>query len=112
MTLAAGPGYFDTLGVPLLRGRPFSERDGAPESSAAIVNARFVEIHFADEEPLGRRIRLVTETQEAGDPQAAWSTIVGVAPTLRQRLGRGSPDPLVYLPYRADPPRTATLVGA
>ncbi|MYK89602.1 MAG: FtsX-like permease family protein, partial [Acidobacteria bacterium] len=109
-TLATGPGYFDTLGVPLLRGRPFSERDGAPESSAAIVNARFVEIHFADEEPLGRRIRLVTETQEAGDPQAAWLTIVGVAPTLRQRLGRGSPDPLVYLPYRADPPRTATLV--
>ena len=110
LTLATGPGYFDTLGVPLLRGRPFSERDGAPESSAAIVNARFVEIHFADEEPLGRRIRLVTETQEAGDPQAAWLTIVGVAPTLRQRLGRGSPDPLVYLPYRADPPRTATLV--
>ncbi|MCY4633231.1 MAG: ADOP family duplicated permease [Acidobacteria bacterium] len=110
LTLATGPGYFDTLGVPLLRGRPFSARDGAPESSAAIVNARFVEIHFADEEPLGRRIRLVTETQEAGDPQAAWLTIVGVAPTLRQRLGRGSPDPLVYLPYRADPPRTATLV--
>ena len=110
LTLATGPGYFDTLGVPLLRGRPFSERDGAPESSAAIVNARFVEIHFANEEPLGRRIRLVTETSEAGDPQAAWSTIVGVAPTLRQRLGRGSPDPLVYLPYRADPPRTATLV--
>ncbi|MYN67657.1 MAG: ABC transporter permease [Acidobacteria bacterium] len=110
LTLATGPGYFDTLGVPLLRGRPFSERDGAPESSAAIVNARFVEIHFADEEPLGRRIRLVTEAPEAGDPQAVWLTIVGVAPTLRQRLGRGSPDPLVYLPYRADPPRTATLV--
>ena len=110
LTLATGPGYFDTLGVPLLRGRSFSERDGAPESGAAIVNARFVEIHFADEEPLGRRIRFATETQGADDPQAAWLTVVGVAPTLRQRLGRGSPDPLVYLPYRADPPRTATLV--
>lgn len=110
LTLATGAGYFDTLGVPLLRGRPFSERDGAPESNAAIVNARFIEIHFPDEEPLGRRIKLVTEAQDAGDPQAAWLTIVGVAPTLRQRLGRGRPDPLVYLPYRAEPPRTGSLV--
>ena len=109
-TLTTGPGYFDALGVALLRGRPFSERDGAPGSDAAIVNDRLVEIHFANEEPLGRRIRFVTEETDGIDGQASWLTIVGVAPTMRQRLGRREPEPLVYLPARADPPRVATLV--
>ena len=108
VTLTTGPAYFDALGVTLLRGRPFSERDGAPGAEAAIVNARFVEIHFPDEEALGRRIRLVTEVV---DERAPWLTIVGVAPTLRQRPGRREPDPLLYLPSRADPPRVATLLA-
>lgn len=108
VTLTTGPAYFDALGVALLRGRPFSERDGAPGAEAAIVNARFVEIHFPDEEALGRRIRLVTEVV---DERAPWLTIVGVAPTLRQRPGRREPDPLLYLPSRADPPRLATLLA-
>ena len=108
LTLTAGPGYFDAIGAPLLRGRPFSDRDGAPGAEAAIVNARFVEIHFPEEEPLGRRIGLVPT---ATDPPATWLTIVGVAPTLRQRPARREPDPLVYLPSRADPPRVATLLA-
>ena len=108
LTLTAGPGYFDAIGAPLLRGRPFSDRDGAPGAEAAIVNARFVEIHFPEEEPLGRRIGLVPT---ATDPPDAWLTIVGVAPTLRQRPARREPDPLVYLPSRADPPRVATLLA-
>ena len=107
LTLTTGPAYFDAIGAALLRGRRFSDRDGAPGSEAAIVNARFVEIHFPDEEPLGRRIRLVTAGM---NQQASWLTIVGVAPTLRQRPGRREPDPLVYLPSRADPPRVATLL--
>ena len=109
-TLTTGPGYFDTLGVTLLRGRPFSDRDGSPGADAAIVNNRFVEIHLSNEEPLGRRIRFVTEGADGIDGQASWLTVVGVAPTLRQRLGRRQPEPLVYLPARADPPRVATLV--
>ena len=108
LTLTAGPGYFDAIGAPLLRGRPFSDRDGAPGAEAAIVNARFVEIHFPEEEPLGRRIGLVPT---ATDPPDSWLTIVGVAPTLRQRPARREPDPLVYLPSRADPPRVATLLA-
>ena len=108
VTLTTGPAYFDALGVTLLQGRPFSERDGAPGSEAAIVNARFVEIHFPGEEPLGRRIRLVTEDI---DPRAPWLTIIGVAPTMRQRPARREPDPLVYLPARADPPRVAALLA-
>lgn len=107
LTLTTGPGYFDAIGAPLLRGRPFSDRDGAPGSEAAIVNARFVEIHFPGEEPLGRRIGLVTTGE---DGPASWLTIVGVAPTLRQRPARREPDALVYLPSRADPPRVATLL--
>jgi predicted permease len=58
------PGYFRTLGIPLLAGRDFSERDeitaapppGTPDFRVALVNERFARQYFADGNPIGRRI--------------------------------------------------------
>jgi putative ABC transport system permease protein len=103
-----GPRYFETLGLTLTRGRPLGAADGAPGREVAIVNQRFVSVHFAGEDPIGRRIAL------AGDPPAAapaWMTIVGVSPTVRQRnLREPEPDPVVYVPYRAAPGPAMTLL--
>ena len=51
-------GYFDTLGVRLVRGRTFDAADGTPGHESALVNQRFVAMHFSGEDPLGRRITL------------------------------------------------------
>ena len=52
------------------------------------------------DDPIGRRILLTTDPPTPG---AAWTTIVGVAPNIRQRdVREPRPDPVVYLPYRAD----------
>ena len=50
------PGYFRTLGVPLLRGREFGRFDGPGAPPVAVVNEAFAARHFPGEDPVGRRI--------------------------------------------------------
>jgi predicted permease len=109
--VSISPGYFDTLGVKLQRGRSFTDADGTPGHEAAIVNQRFVTMHFAGEDPLGRRIRLTDSSPQIQQPPPVDATIVGIAPTVRQRNFQDpDPDPVVYLPYRADPQRFVSLI--
>jgi predicted permease len=73
----AGPGYFETVGVQLLRGRDFDAQDVTGSLPVAIVNQSFVERHFPGESALGRRFRAGGATST--EP---WRTIVGVVPDL------------------------------
>jgi putative ABC transport system permease protein len=107
--LVVGARYFDTLGLRLLRGRAFDDGDGTAGHEVAIVNQRFVAMHFANEDPIGRRIKLAPD-QPTG-PEPAFMTIVGIAPTVRQRaVQEPDPDPVVYMPYRAQPSAFMTLI--
>ena len=107
--LVVGPHYFETLGMRLLRGRAFADGDGTPGHEIAIVNQRFVAMHFANEDPIGRRIKLAPD--QLTGPEPAFMTIVGIAPTLRQRaVQEPDPDPVVYMPYRAQPSAFMTLM--
>jgi putative ABC transport system permease protein len=105
-----GSRYFETVGLTLVRGRAFDELDGTPGRETAIVNQRFVAMHFAQEDAIGRRIRLTPE----GSPGAQTPdvvTIVGITPTVRQRNFREPlPDPVVYVPLRSQAPPFATLM--
>jgi putative ABC transport system permease protein len=107
-----GPRYFETIGLKLRRGRPFDDRDGTPGHETAIVNQRFVAMHFASDDPIGRRIRLTPEAAPGAPPQtAAVVTIVGITPTVRQRnFQEALPDPVVYVPLRSQPPPFAMLL--
>jgi len=105
--------YFDTLRLPVIRGRAFLEGDGAPGHESAIVNQRFVAAHFKGEDPIGRRITLVDSQPGSIDPAVPSLTaaIVGVVPSIRQRgQNDPEPDPVVFLPYRVDSQRFAVLV--
>jgi predicted permease len=104
-------GYFDTLGIRLLRGRGFDAIDGTAGHENAIVNQRFVTMQFAGEDPIGRRITLTDASQSLQVSPPATVTIVGISPTIRQRnFSDPDPDPVVYLPYRADPQRGLMLL--
>jgi putative ABC transport system permease protein len=92
--------YFDSLGLRLLRGRAFTDRDALPGSESAIVNQRLATAFFADEDPIGRRICLTVPNAAAPLPQAC-ATIVGVSPTVRQQYFQEI-DPVVYVPARDD----------
>jgi len=112
--LSTGPRYFDVLGARLLRGRMFTDAEGAPGHESVVVNQRLVAMHFPGEDPIGRRIRLAADTPGGapGDAQISF-TIVGVAPTIRQRNAQAfDDDPIVYIPHQAntDQPRGTTLL--
>jgi putative ABC transport system permease protein len=103
------PRYFGTIRLPLLRGRGFTDTDGTAGQESAIVNARFAQMHFPDEDPLGRRIVLSIDLAggappAGGIPTSVTATIVGVVPNVRQaNVEEPEPDPVAYLPFRTDP---------
>lgn len=111
-TLLVSEGYFDTLGVRVLQGRPLREPDGNRGSEAAVVNVRFASQYFPGEDPLGKRIRLKVDDRLNVNTEQPWLTIVGVAPNVRQRsLQDVDPDAIVYTSYRREPPfGTAILI--
>jgi len=96
-----GTHYFDALALRLIQGRPFTVADGGAGQDIAIVSQQFATTFLPNENPLGRRIRLVsTNAQRTATP---WLTIVGVMPTI-PGVGHANVDPpLAYVPLRVDP---------
>lgn len=103
------PRYFETIGIAPLRGRGFNAADGRPGQEHAIVNARFAQLHFGQDDPIGRRITLRIDLGTAappagGIPVALTLTIIGVVPNVRQdNVQNAETDPIAYVPYRMDP---------
>jgi putative ABC transport system permease protein len=88
-------GYFDTMGVPILRGRAFLPSDTADSPRVAVVNEHFAKHYWPAGEALGKRIRL---DSSAGTPVE----IVGVAQTIKSQ-NMESPTDFVYLPLTQHP---------
>jgi predicted permease len=114
--LTIDPGYFETIGLPLQRGRNISDEDGMTGRESAIVNQRLAALHFPNQDPIGRRITLSIDLQggappAGGIPTSLTATIIGVVPNVRQRdFQLPDPDPIAYLPFRTDPRGFMTLL--
>ena len=91
--LRVAPGYFETMGIPLLRGRDFipkeSESSNQASAGAAIINDAMARKLWPSQDPVGRRIRLGEDTG---------LEIIGVVKTGKYRTLGEEPIPLVYLP--------------
>jgi putative ABC transport system permease protein len=109
--VAISDAYFEAIGAPLVRGRAFGTGDGTAGHESAIVNQRFASMHFPGEDPLGRQVTLYDMAGGSQASPARAVTIVGIAPTIRQRgMQDALPDPVVFLPYRADPQRGVVML--
>jgi predicted permease len=86
-----GPGFFATLGMPLLAGRDFTTADGPKAPLTVIVNERFAQHYFGSENPIGRRLRF---RRDKGSVE-----IVGVVRDGKIASLREKPQRCVYLPY-------------
>ena len=90
---AVRPEYFTTMGIRLLSGRLFSERDGTDGAPVVIIGKTMAESLWPGEDPLGQRIRV------AGGPENPFRTIVGVVADVRH-YGLHLPETLqVYVPH-------------
>jgi predicted permease len=101
-----GPGYFRTLGIPVLKGREFDRSDVTRVSTgegtettfaAVVVNERFARKYFGDADPIGRRIGFGSNPNTPTPMQ-----IVGVVANAKYSDVRDDPPQQLYFPYLAD----------
>ena len=81
------PGYFSTMGISLVSGRDFTDRDGSGAPVVAIVNHEFVKRYFPNENPIGKHIELGWEqdTASTGGNMTLGGEIVGVVGDVKRR---------------------------
>jgi predicted permease len=109
-TFEVSPGYFDALGIPLLRGRSLDAHDRPGSVPVAIISDEMARQYFAGEDPIGKRIRFRYIDQRR--PQEPWLTIVGVVGgtrSIRYNQIQWDQYPAVYTSFfqRPDGPRNA-----
>lgn len=107
LTISVAADYFETFGLPLMRGRDFTGEDGGPGQAYAIVSERLARQFFEGEDPIGRRLSL--SPRGKGLEARRSFSIVGIAPDMRQRRSDEG-EAIVYLPLRTAAPATATLL--
>jgi len=88
------PGYFETLQIPLVRGRRPAESDDATAPSVALVNQAMADLYWPDGEVVGSRIAF-SNPEEAD----SWVTVIGVVGNTRMDGLDQSAPPEAYLPY-------------
>lgn len=88
------PGYFQTMGIPVLAGRDFDDRDTRTSPRVAVVNETFVGKYLYGQNPIGKVIRT---NAEPGYPEAAYE-IVGVIKDTKYNELREPPPPITFAP--------------
>ncbi len=93
----AMPGYFQTLGMPLLMGRDFNDDDVDNDRYVLIVSERMAEMAWPGESPIGKRVTIDFRTA-SGMTELRETEVIGVAPSSREVTLHGDEPPLAYLP--------------
>ena len=96
-------GYFKTLGIPLARGRLFTEADGAGAPRVAIINETLARRYFPGADPIGQRVRMLTH-------QSTFE-IIGMVGDVRPFRTDEPPDAEIYWPFAQDPHRALVLIA-
>jgi predicted permease len=96
------PGYFEAMGIPMVRGRSFEERDNETAPRVVIVDERLAQHFWPNGDPIGRRMYEPSDAKDLMkiDEHTVWLTVVGVAKTLRYEHmdGTGAAVGAFYLP--------------
>ncbi len=98
--------FFQTAGIPVLRGRTFTDMDNANAPHVVVVNQEFVRRHFKDRDPLGKQIRL-----DVSGASPEWSEIVGVVGNVKFYSEDSRYEPGIYESFLQRPvPSFALMV--
>ena len=95
VTRIISPGYFETMGIPLLSGRQFTDQDTSTSPNAVVISETMARRHWPGEDAVGKRIA-------AGRVQSPedWAQVIGVVKDVRQFELTADPRPQMYLSYR------------
>jgi len=90
----ASPDYFDVMGIPILRGRAFSDADREERPPVAILSSQAAQRFWPGRDPIGQHFQI-----NVPGPEIA---VVGVAGDVHSASLEAAPQPTVYVPYRQD----------
>ena len=103
-----GVDYFRTMGIPIVKGRDFNDRDQHGSPPVVIVTEEFARQYFPNEDPIGKRMRPGISTYD--DEDESYREIVGVAADIRNRSLNAEPKPAYYVPQTQIPFSQMTVV--
>jgi putative ABC transport system permease protein len=92
----ASPGYFQTMGIPIERGRDFSPQDTYESPFVAVISESLARRSFGKADPVGKQIRCGLDTDK-------WMMVVGVVGDVRQDSPAEVPGPTLYMPMAQHP---------
>jgi predicted permease len=104
--LVISPDYFRAMNVKPVRGRTLADSDNASAPAVILVNQRFAEKFWPNNDPIGKRLRTFQ-----GSKADAWATVVGIVPNVNQTQNMREPDPLIYIPFRQRPQRDIAIAA-
>jgi len=100
---AVSSNYFQTLGIPLVGGRDFTDQDAASAPSVVVISRSLAVRFWPGQNPLGKRLKL-------GMPGSTWATVVGVANDVKHIGLEFDTQATVYLSYLQVPEPMLSLV--
>jgi len=92
----ASPGYFQTMGIPIKRGRDFSAQDTDQSPFVAVISESLAKQSFGNTDPLGKQVQCGLDSDK-------WMTVVGVVGDVRQDSPAANPGPTLYMPMTQHP---------
>ena len=83
-------GYFETMGIPIMRGRPFTAQDDEDHPLAIVINESMARQFWPAEDPLGKRLKFGSDD---------WRTIVGIVKDVHHQALASAPQAEMYVPW-------------
>jgi putative ABC transport system permease protein len=82
---SATPEYFAAMGIPLLRGRMFSDEDRAPSPRVALISESTAAAFFPGQNPVGKRVKAASFNANNPTIEGVWRTVIGVVGNVRYK---------------------------
>jgi hypothetical protein len=92
----ASPGFLQTMGIPIRRGRDFNAQDTYESPFVAVISDALAKQNFGDADPLGKQIQCGLDSDK-------WMIVVGVVGDVRQDSPAENPGPALYMPMTQHP---------
>ena len=92
---AVGSGYFSTMGIPIVRGRDFTDQDTADSKKVVVISEKTAQHYWPRQDPIGKRLK-----PGATASDAPWREVIGVVKDVRQNDFIAQPKMQMYFSYR------------
>jgi putative ABC transport system permease protein len=92
---AIGPGYFNTMSIPIVRGRDFTDQDRAESKDVVVISEKTAQHFWPGQDPIGKRLKPGSSTSKS-----PWREVIGIVKDVRQNDLIAPPKMQMYFTYR------------